>query len=458
MPGVYVEEISIGLPSVSDKPSAVPAFVGYTQMAKGKIADDLILKPTRIESLLDYERHFGKAPVVPLEIAVAESRGTYALVDFKTPPIQYLLYASVRLYFENGGGSCYIVSVGRYQNPAEITLTGSKTMAHGLQKGLAALAGKDEPTLLVIPEAVQLSAGDYSLLVRDMLAQCAALRNRFSILDAYDGDAVLNSALLTKNRDYFGSDHLKNGAAYYPFLKSALQYEIQKDGSNVSVSINKAAPKSLAKLKYGNATLYRFVRATITQQSIAIPPSGVVAGIYVAVDRQRGVWKAPANVRLNNIIEPVIPIDRALQQNLNIDPSSGKSINAIRSFSGRGTLVWGARTLAGNDNEWRYIPVRRLCALIKESLINSTHWAVFEPNDANLWIKIRSQIENYLTQKWRDGALQGSTPTKAFYVRCGLGETMTAQDIIDGRLIIEFGLALVRPAEFIVLRFSHRLN
>jgi phage tail sheath protein FI len=186
------------------------------------------------------------------------------------------------------------------------------------------------------------------------------------------------------------------------------------------------------------------------------PPSGTVAGVYAFVDRTRGVWKAPANVSIQG--EPAEQIDFFEQEELNVDVTGGKSINAIRSFTGLGTLIWGARTLAGNDNEWRYVPVRRFFNMVEESVKKSTHWAVFEPNDANLWTKVKGMIENYLIQKWRDGALAGATPADAFYVKVGLPLTMTAQDILEGKLIIEIGMAVVRPAEFIILKFSHKMQ
>lgn len=200
--------------------------------------------------------------------------------------------------------------------------------------------------------------------------------------------------------------------------------------------------------------LLRGVGNTLTN----CPPSGAIAGIYSLVDGTRGVWKAPANVSLAGVIEPTYYFDTDDTDNLNIDPTSGKSVNAIRAFSGKGTLVWGARTLAGNDNEWRYISVRRFFNMVEESVKKSTYWAVFEPNDANTWVKVRGMIENYLTQKWREGALAGSTPKEAFFVRCGLGVTMNAQDILNGYMNVEIGMAVVRPAEFIVLKFSHKLQ
>mgnify|MGYP001813752621 CR=1 FL=1 len=121
-------------------------------------------------------------------------------------------------------------------------------------------------------------------------------------------------------------------------------------------------------------------------------------------------------------------------------------------------MVWGARTLAGNDNEWRYIPVRRFFNMVQESIKKSTTWVVFETNDANTWNRVRGMVDNYLIQKWREGALAGAKPDEAFFVHCGLGTTMTQKDISEGRLIIEIGMALVRPAEFIILRIAHKMG
>lgn len=205
-------------------------------------------------------------------------------------------------------------------------------------------------------------------------------------------------------------------------------------------------------------TPYRNIIKGISSTLTLCPPSGAVAGIYALVDNQRGVWKAPANVSLNGVIAPVASFTASETDALNVDATGGKSINAIRAFSGKGTLVWGARTLAGNDNEWRYISVRRFFNMVEESIKKSTYWAVFEPNEANTWVKVRGMIENYLTQKWREGALAGATPKDAFFVRCALGVTMSAQDILEGRMNVEIGMAVVRPAEFIILKFSHKLQ
>jgi hypothetical protein len=206
-------------------------------------------------------------------------------------------------------------------------------------------------------------------------------------------------------------------------------------------------------------TLYNNITAQLqANYTMQLYPSSTMAGIYASVDRDRGVWKAPANVSINGVVAPSVNISAQDQENLNVDAGSGKSINAIRAFAGKGILVWGARTLAGNDNEWRYINVRRLFIMAEESIQKASEFVVFEPNDGNTWTRVRGLITNFLTNLWRDGALAGATPKDAFFVKVGLGETMTAQDILEGKLIIQVGLAAVRPAEFIILQFSHKLQ
>lgn len=214
---------------------------------------------------------------------------------------------------------------------------------------------------------------------------------------------------------------------------------------------------NLAAIKGTDNVLYNQIKAQISLLPLVLPPSAAMAGVYARVDNDNGVWTAPANVGLNYVLKPTQAIDNDQQEDLNVT-ATGKSVNAIRAFIGRGTLVWGARTLAGNDNEWKYISVRRLFLFLEESISEASEPFVFKPNDANTWVKMRGMIESFLINQWKAGALAGSTAEQAFYVRVGLGETMTAQDILDGHLIIEIGLAAVRPAEFIVLKFSHKMQ
>jgi phage tail sheath protein FI len=215
---------------------------------------------------------------------------------------------------------------------------------------------------------------------------------------------------------------------------------------------------SLSNLQNSDPSVYNSISAQLAAYTVQLNPSGAMAGIYARVDSERGVWKAPANVGVRNITGPSINVTNSEQDDLNIDATSGKSINVIRSFTGRGTLVWGARTLAGNDNEWRYINVRRLFNYVEESVQEATMFVVFEPNTANTWQRVKGMIESFLTGLWREGALAGATTKDAFFVNVGLGLTMTAQDILEGRLIVEVGMAAVRPAEFIILQFEHKLQ
>lgn len=207
---------------------------------------------------------------------------------------------------------------------------------------------------------------------------------------------------------------------------------------------------------FSQHSFFKAVKEQATRSLRTMPVSGAVAGVYAMTDSTRGVWKAPANVSLNAVVGPSVKIDNKDQEDLNVH-STGKSINAIRSFTGKGTLVWGGRTLTGNDNEWRYVSVRRFFIMVEESTKKATAPFVFESNDANTWTKVKAMISNFLTLQWRAGALQGAKPDHAFYVKVGLGETMSQDEILNGRMIVEIGMAVVRPAEFIILRFSHKM-
>ncbi len=453
-PDVYVKELSLFPPSVAEVGTAIPAFIGYTAKAQRVKADDLLLKPTRISSLQEYEQLFGLPAADKIVVAVTKATGAAEVTE---PTVTYLLYWSVKLYFDNGGGTCYITSVGTYKTPAAVALGGVQGTV-GLQDGLAVVSQEDEPTIIVIPEAIKLKDTDYAALAKAVLLQCGKLGDRFGVFDLFQGDKTLDAAALGKNREHFGTSHLKYGAAYYPFVKSNFTYFVAEDEKNVKVKVDGGAEKDLPDFATSDTTVYNLARAALTDPRVTLPASGAVAGVYAATDAGRGVWKAPANVSLNDVIEPVIRLDSEKQGEFNVDATSGKSINAIRAFAGKGVLVWGARTLAGNDNEWRYVSVRRFFNMVEESVKKSTYWAVFEPNDANTWVKVRGMIESYLTDKWREGALAGATPKEAFYVRCGLGTTMNAQDILQGLLNVEIGMAVVRPAEFVILKFSHKLQ
>ena len=244
--------------------------------------------------------------------------------------------------------------------------------------------------------------------------------------------------------------YLKYGAAYHPTLLTTLNYEIDKSVTIThNITVNGTAPGSpldltgiaLAIIENGDPSdpldsgypdIYRSFEAEIKKKFMTLPASGAVAGIYARVDRDRGVWKAPANVSVNSVSAPSVKITHEQQAGLNVDASTGKSINVIRSFAGKGILVWGARTLAGNDNEWRYVPVRRLYIFIEESVKKATEFVVFEPNTATTWVRVKAMIENFLTSLWREGALAGAKPEQAFFVKVGLGKRMHNQAYMEG--------------------------
>ena len=446
-PGVYVQEIRTLPTSVAPVATAIPAFIGYTQ--------NDVAEPTRIRSMAEFVEIFG-GPHASITATIVGSPATS--VSLTTTPAAlpaHSLYYAMQMYFSNGGGPCWVISTGDY---ATIT-AGDFTAA------LDKLKREDEPTLIVIPEAVQL--GSYTVPVA-ALAQCAELQDRFAILDLLDDNTV--SAFRTG----IGTQNLKYGAAYYPRIETSLDYPDQaiKIVSTVpaivalgaGVTLDKviaAAAAETSPTPISNAlnVVLKDIRDLVGALKINLPPSSTIAGIYATVDATRGVWKAPANISLNNVVAPTLKINDDDQEDLNIpNDGMGKSINAIRTFTGKGVMVWGARTLDGNSNEWRYVPVRRLFIMMEESIRKATEFVVFEPNDANTWTLTKGMVNNFLTNIWRQGALAGAKPEDAFFVKVGLGETMTPQDILEGRMIVEIGVAAVRPAEFIVLRFSHKLQ
>ena len=252
-----------------------------------------------------------------------------------------------------------------------------------------------------------------------------------------------------ETQTFYIAELLPTVSAFYTEIKSALDY-ISSTTANYLSTYETAATEMIPALKS--------IKNAIAGEYIVLPPSAAIAGVYALTDANRGVWKAPANTSLNSVVGVTHLIDHDDQQGLNVDTVAGKSINAIRPFTGKGIMVWGARTLAGNDNEWRYVPVRRFFNMVEESVKKATEQFVFESNDANTWVKVRAMIENFLNLQWRAGALAGAKPNDAFYVRVGLGETMTAEDILNGIMAIEIGMAVVRPAEFIILKFSHKMQ
>ncbi|TDD96013.1 phage tail sheath C-terminal domain-containing protein [Flavobacterium cellulosilyticum] len=624
-PGVYINEIDAFPPSVAQVATAVPAFVGFTQ--KGPTT------PTRITSFMEFEQLFGGAPN-PTSLEVVLDGNLMPTDDCKVTESKFKLYNSLRLFYGNGGGVCYLVSIGNYA--AAITSVSDFT------DGLDLLRKFDEPTLLLFPDAINLSATNLGLVQQQALRQCADLMDRFTIMDVKNESGLITDS--ANYRDSVGNQNLKYGATYYPYLQSAFPYsyrfsdingtaagkvnfkgifstntttknnieEFEKivtdyntlstawTPTNVVVPIDthtklktatdlcwtllknigkpiapsitstKMAPfaqdlvtnflkkyaQDLVDFKtayevlkkadgvtdvddlsaldndtafksvWGNISTYvasapnpytglisinvpvagpipahdepdfgkiqlvvqklnaAIINATnnvlksmetfllfeennltaqipfyiaivakLSQSMNTVPPSGAIAGIYAQTDATRGVWKSPANVSVNGIVGLTDDINDAEQEDMNIH-ETGKSINAIRKFTGKGFLVWGGRTLAGNSNDWRYINVRRLANMIEESVKKACMQFVFEPNVALTWVSVKGMIDNYLTTLWKDGALAGGKPEHAFFVSVGLNETMSALDILEGRMIVKIGYAPSRPAEFIILEFK----
>ncbi|MEM0995876.1 MAG: phage tail sheath C-terminal domain-containing protein [Bacteroidota bacterium] len=203
---------------------------------------------------------------------------------------------------------------------------------------------------------------------------------------------------------------------------------------------------------------YKTLMQAIANKWNILPPSGAMAGVYTMNDNTVGVWNSPANVNIDSVVSPTVSINDQQQAPLNVDVLAGKSVNVIRSFYGRGpAIVWGARTLDGNDENYRYVAVRRTLIMIEQSVANATQSFVFAPNDEATWDSCTSMIENFLNSIWLSGGLQGAKAADAYKVECGLGATMTAQDILDGIMRVSVKLAMIHPAEFIIITYEQMM-
>jgi phage tail sheath protein FI len=483
-PGVYIEEKSAFSNSVVAVGTAIPAFVGYTERARaGK--KDLTNVPTRITSMLEYLSFFGGAPQTTFTIA-GEGDNYSLSVDSAS---NYMLFRNMQLFFANGGGTCYIVSVGDYSGGVKgAELTGAETGG-----GITALLKYTEPTMLVVPDAVLLEEGDCHSVQQAMLKHCGAdTRSRFAVLDVYNGDQargpIAPDDIINNARGGYGANFLDFGAAYYPWLNATVVQADELSYANISnadglqallekevddnveagfVKEEKGAliKEEIAKIADGGADenilkavspMYNDVMAQIRETLNVLPAAAAMAGVYSLVDSSVGVFKAPANVSVSSVTGPAVHITSEEQEDLNL-PLNGKAVNAIRAFVGKGTIVWGARTLDGNSQDWRYINVRRTMIMLEQSIKFACEPFVFRPNDANTWMAVRSMIASFLRNQWQQGALVGNTEDEAFQVEVGLGSTMTPQDILDGYMKVSVKVAISRPAEFIVITFQQKM-
>lgn len=316
-------------------------------------------------------------------------------------------------FFQNGGTRCYVVNVGR-DNP--ITGTGQE------RSGLGILEQIDEIAIVAAPGYTD--AASYDAL----LGHCERMEDRVAILDAPETVPTLNRLTEVATVEADGDESDEDDAA-----------DADEDGLRPRQSDG----------GYG-AFYYPWitVRDPLSSEIVNVPPSGHVAGIWARSDASRGVHKAPANETIRGALNVSYQLTRGEQAELN--PAG---VNCIRLFQDEGIKVWGARTVADSSSEWRYLNVRRLFNMIKESIAESTRWIVFEPNDPTLWKSIRRDVSAFLTLQWREGALMGSTPEEAFFVKCD--EETNPPEVIDaGTVVTRIGIAPVKPAEFVVFRLS----
>ena len=489
-PGVYIEEKSSFGSSVVPVQTAIPAFVGYTEKAS-RGSKDLTNIPTKISSLGQYEELFGGAPATKFNIETSDDFITGFQLSF-VENTRFLMHNALRFFYANGGGDCYIVSVGNFDENID---AGKLNDPKG--GGLTALEKFLEPTLIVVPDAVLLSEADCFALQGAILSHCGfKMKNRFAILDVYGGTKERtfdDEDVIDKFREGVGSNFLMWGAGYYPFLNTTLikaseiDYtrienldglvevlskevadnlaaenitEARAEGINAEIAkITEENDADAVKSIHGTLTVIspklNMIIAEMSEMLNLMPPSSAMAGAYAMVDFTASVAQSPANISLGSVISPSVNINNDNQEDLNL-PLNGKAVNAIRSFQGKGVLVWGARTLDGNSKDFRYVSVRRTMTFLEQSVKFAAEAFVFEPNNATTWSTLRATVSNFLTNQWQSGLLAGQSPEDAFQVEIGLGSTMTPNDILDGILKMTVKVAITRPAEFIVITFEQQ--
>ena len=495
-PGVYLVEKDAFPGSVVEVATAIPAFIGYTEKAEynGK---DLTNKPFRITSFAEYLNVFGKAPSARFTYKVPDNaaEGADSKAVLQTKPM-FRLYDSMRIFFQNGGAACYICSVGGYDKQID---------KDQLLAGITPFVKEQEPTIMLVPDAVSLATPDDCASIHNaLLDHCNAMQNRFAILDVFDGYKE-PSECINAFREKVTS-FLKYGAAYYPWINtnivspnevSFVNIEPEEDGGYKTLALDLAksvvpgienldvSDDDKEKMTKRDAELVGFFKLlsefkpetsdptdlhntlkvvcpkyaammnTMSEMLNLMAPSAAMAGIYARVDNSEGVWKAPANVGVNGVVSPAVNLTNDEQEDLNV-PLNGKAVNAIRYFVGDGIKVWGARTLDGNSLDWRYVNVRRTMIMLEESIKQASKAYVFDANTSTTWLTMKNMISNFLNGIWKRGGLAGSTPDDAFEVHVGLGDTMTPEDILEGILRVTVKVALVRPAEFIELTFQQQ--
>ena len=373
-PGIYIEEVDRGSKPIEAVGTSTVAFLCECNVCP---TSDQIL----CTNWSQFTKHFG---------------------DFSNS--DYLAHA-VYGFFNNGGGRCFVLNVGKWQDgmtdpqgnklASRAALYIGQDMGPGTRTGLHALEEIDEINIVSAP-------GQTDPAVQDaVLTHCEKMRYRFAILDSPEVIEDGGVDRLPKPRDS------KYGAYYFPWIEV---YDPHK----------------------GN--IYQ-------------PPSGYVSGVYSRTDTERGVHKAPANEVVRGALGLKYDITKGEQDILN-----PKGINCIREMKGRGIRIWGARTIS-SDPSWRYVNVRRLFNMVEQSIEQGTQWVVFEPNNSALWKRVTRTITAFLLRVWRSGALMGDTPEQAFFVKCD-SETNPPEVVDAGQLICEIGMCPVKPAEFVIFRIG----
>lgn len=509
-PGVYVSELHSSHPAIVPVSTSIPAFIGYTPKASFE-GVSYLGKAHRVNSFREFNDIYGVA-----DNSLSKALPNYNLQEVETEPLdgnyvqiglayhhmtadqntQYYCYQSVKMFFDNGGKHAFIIAVGTYgkatQNDNEIgkSSVNSNVILDDLLSGLKILKKELVPSMYICPEATLLSVGENAILMKAMLLQCHEFQNAiciFDIIGAKHPDPIQYFDAVTTFRENTGTIGLSYGTAYYPFLGTT-QFEKGDINFNsffggdlnaleatllMDLGANEKLESVMAEIKdphsfltvaqkhkalRGVSPLYKEIITLATRMSNLLPPSGAMAGVMATVDATRGVWQAPSNVSIAGVKDLSMDLTDAQQADFNVDPISGKSINVIRRFTGRGIFVWGARTLDGNSGEWKYIPVRRMSIFIEQSCTMALHAYAFEPNTAVTWKRVKIMISSFLEHLFREGAFAGASSKEALSVQCGLGSTMTNTDIANGLMHVIVMFAPLRPAEFIVLKITQKMR
>ncbi|MCP1104852.1 phage tail sheath subtilisin-like domain-containing protein [Serratia nevei] len=429
VPGVYIEEDASPAMSVSAGATAVPLFVARFTPSDKKLAGVI----TRIGSWLDYTTLFDSNVPSSARVTVTstpddEKKYTYQIND--TEVVDPTASVALRLYFQNGGGPCYLYPLEKADDEAKLAAL------PGLVDEVGAI------TLLACPDPDEA----YRTAVYGALAASLGLHKGYFLLaDSVNGDAPSAAS---------GSAQV---AVYYPNVEvphtrtlgdKQVAITGYTDGTGTTIA-------TLADLRTANADFAGVIDQALSgylSAPLSLPPSALMAGVYGKTDGERGVWKAPANVVLNGVSDVSVRVTNEQQAELN-----PKGINVIRHFSDRGLVVWGSRTQQ-DDDDWRYIPVRRLFDAAERDIKKALQPMVFEPNSQPTWKRVQAAIDNYLHRLWQQGALAGNKAEEAYFVRVGKGITMTQDEINQGQMIIQVGMAAVRPAEFIILKFTQDMS